>query len=276
MQESKAHQYPPPPPPWESLRAVVKYTIFQSFVCRVPFQMENPGGYHLSHCSTFHTGPVATTFHTAPVATTFHTAPVATTFHTAPVATTFHTASGYHLSHSASGYHLSHSASGYHLSHRASGYHLSHSASGYHLSHSSTLVATTFRTAPGQLFRDATDIYVTNHTLQRPPGFSLNDQGRILPHFDTRTTKDVYIRHYYSEFLTLLVVDLKSLRSLRCALYILKFLNITFRMICSLGHAKHCIALLNFLLTLASSPDARAGKRFSAEEVIAEELYCMH
>ena len=58
MQESKAHQYPP----CESLRAVVKYTRFQSFVCRVPFQMENPGGYHLSHCATL----VATTFHTAP------------------------------------------------------------------------------------------------------------------------------------------------------------------------------------------------------------------
>ena len=48
-------------------------------------------------------------------------------------------------------------------------------------------------------------------------------------------------------------------------------------MICSLGHTKiRRIALLNFLLTMASFPDARTEKRFSAEEVIAEELYCMH
>ena len=258
MQESKAHQYPPPPPMGipSSRREIYNISIL-----RLQSSVSDGKPWWLPPFTLLHLSHRASGYHLSHSASGYHLS---------------HSASGYHLSHSASGYHLSHSASGYHLSHRASGYHLSHSASGYHLSHSSTLVATTFRTAPGQLFRDATDIYVTNHTLQRPPGFSLNDQGRILPHFDTRTTKDVYIRHYYSEFLTLLVVDLKSLRSLRCALYILKFLNITFRMICSLGHAKHCIALLNFLLTLASSPDARAGKRFSAEEVIAEELYCMH
>ena len=65
--------------------------------------------------------------------------------------------------------------------------------------------------------------------------------------------------------------------SLRCALYILKCLNITFRMIFSLGHTKiRRIALLNFLLTMASFPDARAEKRFSVEEVISEALCCMH
>ena len=88
----------------------------------------------------------------------------------------------------------------------------------------------------------------------------------ILKHEQPRT----YIRHYYSEFLTLLVVGLMSLRSLGCALYILKCLNITFRVICSLGHTKiRRIALVNFLLTMAYIPDARSEKRFPAEEVIA-------
>ena len=41
-------------------------------------------------------------------------------------------------------------------------------------------------------------------------------------------------------------------------------------MVCSLGLTKiRPIALLNFLLTMASFPDERAEKRFLAEEVIA-------
>ena len=68
-----------------------------------------------------------------------------------------------------------------------------------------------------------------NHTLQRPPGFSLNDQERMY----------------------VLILTPERPR-------------------CSLGHTKvRCIALLNFLLTIASFPDARKEKRFSAEQVIA-------
>ena len=83
-----------PVPPCESLRAVVKYKLLQSFVCRVPFQMENPGGYHHSHSARL----VATTIHTAPgwwlppstqrQAGSYHLPHsarlVATTFNTAP------------------------------------------------------------------------------------------------------------------------------------------------------------------------------------------------
>ena len=128
MQESKAH-------PYESLRAVVKYTRFRSFVCRVPFQMENPGGYHLSHSTTL----------------------VVTTFHTAPPwwlpSFTQHHPGGYHLSHSTTlVVTIFHTAPPWWLPPFTQ-----HHPGGYHLSHSTTLVVTIFHTAPGpQLFPDAT------------------------------------------------------------------------------------------------------------------------
>ena len=124
-----------------------------------------------------------------------------------------------------------------------------------------------------------TYIDVLNHTLPRLRGFFRASKDvyirphfdtwttkdvYIRPHFDTWTTKDVYIRHYYSEYLTLLVVGLKSLR---CALYILKCLNITFRMVCYLDHTKiRPIALGNFLLTMVSFPDERAENDFQLKK----------